>query len=97
LTAFHRAPADLVHRVLRDGRIVFDRDPPARIRFEVRRRNEYFDLAPRDVRGRLELMAGFRNAVVHMYEDVNLAIVRDVVENHLGDLLEFVAAIRFRL
>jgi uncharacterized protein YutE (UPF0331/DUF86 family) len=42
-------------------------------------------------------MAGFRNAVVHMYEDVNLAIVRDVVENHLGDLLEFVAAIRFRL
>jgi glucose-6-phosphate 1-dehydrogenase len=30
-------------------------------------------------------------------EDVDLGIVRDVVENHLGDLLEFVAAIRRRL
>lgn len=50
-----------------------------------------------DLAGRLELMAGFRNVIVHMYEDVNLAIVRDVVENHLGDLLEFVAAIRVRL
>lgn len=50
-----------------------------------------------DLAGRLERMAGFRNVIVHMYEDVNLAIVRDVVENHLGDLLEFVAAIRVRL
>jgi uncharacterized protein YutE (UPF0331/DUF86 family) len=39
-----RAPADLVHRVLRDGHLVLD--PAARIRFEVQRRNEYFDLAP---------------------------------------------------
>lgn len=52
---------------------------------------------PVELSGRLELMAGFRNVVVHMYGDVNLAIVRDVVENHLGDLLEFVAAIRVRL
>jgi uncharacterized protein YutE (UPF0331/DUF86 family) len=47
--------------------------------------------------GRLEQMAGFRNVVVHLYQDVDLAIVRDVVENHLGDLLEFVAAIRRKL
>jgi len=32
--------------VLRDGKLVLDREPAARIRFEVRRRNEYFDLAP---------------------------------------------------
>lgn len=42
----NRASCDLVHRVLRDGRIVLDRDPAARIRFEVRKRNEYFDMAP---------------------------------------------------
>lgn len=42
----HRAPADLVHRVLRDGRILLDRDPSRRIAFEVRRRAEYFDLEP---------------------------------------------------
>jgi uncharacterized protein len=46
VVALNRASADLVHRVLRDGRLVLDHDPAARIRFEVRRRNEYFDLAP---------------------------------------------------
>jgi len=46
VVALNRAPADLVHRVLRDGRLVLDRDRAARIRFEVRSRNEYFDMAP---------------------------------------------------
>jgi uncharacterized protein len=40
------APADLAFRVLRDGRLVLDRDPTARARFEVRTRNEYFDIKP---------------------------------------------------
>ena len=40
------APADLVHRVLRDGVLLLDRDPSPRIRFEVRARNEFFDLQP---------------------------------------------------
>jgi predicted nucleotidyltransferase len=46
VVVLNRAPADLVHRVLRDGRLLLDRDPSARIRFEVRARNEYFDLLP---------------------------------------------------
>lgn len=40
------APTDLVHRVLRDGVLLLDRAPGARIRFEVRARNAYFDLQP---------------------------------------------------
>ena len=40
------APADLVHRVLRDGILLVERDRSARIAFEVARRNEYFDLLP---------------------------------------------------
>ncbi|MBM4442061.1 MAG: nucleotidyltransferase domain-containing protein [Candidatus Rokubacteria bacterium] len=40
------APADLIHRVLRDGVLLLDRDSSARIRFEVRARNEFFDLQP---------------------------------------------------
>ena len=35
--------------------------------------------------------------IVHLYQEVDLGIVRDVVENHLDDMLEFVAAIRRRL
>jgi predicted nucleotidyltransferase len=46
VVALNRASADLVHRVLRDGRLVLDRDRSARIRFEVRSRNQYFDMAP---------------------------------------------------
>jgi uncharacterized protein YutE (UPF0331/DUF86 family) len=41
-------------------------------------------------------MAGFRNILVHGYETVDLAIVRDVVENRLGDLLGFCSALRKR-
>lgn len=46
LIVLNRASADLVHRILRDGRILLDRDRSARLRFEVAKRNEYFDLEP---------------------------------------------------
>jgi predicted nucleotidyltransferase len=42
----NRAPVDLVHRVLRDGKLLLDRDRSRRIRFEVKARNEFFDLQP---------------------------------------------------
>ncbi len=45
VVALNRASSDLVHRILRDGRLVLDLDRSARIRFEVRSRNEYFDMA----------------------------------------------------
>lgn len=46
VVSLHSAPVDLVMRVLRDGRLVVDRDPSKRIAFEVRARNEFFDLKP---------------------------------------------------
>jgi predicted nucleotidyltransferase len=46
LVVLNTASADLVHRVLRDGQIVLDRDRARRLRFEVAKRNEYFDLEP---------------------------------------------------
>ena len=45
----------------------------------------------------LRSMAGFRNVLVHGYTDVDRAIVKDVVEHHLGELLEFVTGVRTRL
>ena len=45
----------------------------------------------------LQAMAGLRNILVHGYQQVDNEIVRDVVENHLGDLLEFVADLRERV
>jgi hypothetical protein len=40
------APVDLIHRILRDGHLLEERDSRERIRFEVDKRNEYFDLLP---------------------------------------------------
>ncbi len=40
------APLDLVHRIMRDGVLLFDRDPSIRIAFEVDARNRYFDMVP---------------------------------------------------
>ena len=42
-------------------------------------------------------MAGFRNVVVHGYQRVNPAAVREIVQNHLDDLLNFGASIRAKL
>lgn len=46
VVVLNTAPADLVHRVLRDGELIVERDRAARLAFEVKARNEYFDLLP---------------------------------------------------
>lgn len=46
VVVLNTAPADLRMRVLRDGRLVFEGDAAARVRFEVATRNEAFDLEP---------------------------------------------------
>lgn len=40
------ASPDLIHRILRDGHLLVDRDPDGRVRFEVHARNLYFDVLP---------------------------------------------------
>jgi predicted nucleotidyltransferase len=46
LVVLNSASPDLVHRILRDGVLVLDRDRTRRVRLEVAKRNEYFDLEP---------------------------------------------------
>ena len=46
LVVLNDAPVDLRTRVLRVGRLLVERNPSARIAFEVRTRNEAFDLDP---------------------------------------------------
>ena len=41
-------------------------------------------------------LAGFRNVLVHGYQNVDLGVVEDVLRSHLGDLLAFVDAVRGR-
>lgn len=46
IVVMNTAPVDLVHRILRDGRILLEADRSRRIAFEVKARNQYFDLLP---------------------------------------------------
>lgn len=70
---------------------------------EPRTNRDLFDLLvragwlPSELAKPLAGMARFRNVVVHGYVAVDLAIVRDVMEERLGDLETFAAEIRRRL
>lgn len=46
VVVLNRAPVDLTIRVLRDGKLLVDRDRPKRIGFEVKTRFEFLDLEP---------------------------------------------------
>ena len=50
-----------------------------------------------DLASHLAAAAGFRNLLVHGYAAIDVAIVRDVAEHHLDDLLAFVEAVRRKI
>jgi uncharacterized protein YutE (UPF0331/DUF86 family) len=64
---------------------------------------QLFDLLARagwlgpDLADTMRKMAGFRNVVVHGYQELDKAVLADIVAHRLGELLAFVAAIRSRL
>jgi uncharacterized protein YutE (UPF0331/DUF86 family) len=62
--------------------------------FSILARERWIDA---ELARRLAQMAGFRNVLVHGYIEVDLAIVKDVLANRLGDLDALVEAVRARL
>jgi len=42
----------------------------------------------------LDAMAGFRNILVHDYQEIDRAVVREIVDHHLDALLAFNRAVR---
>ena len=70
---------------------------------EPRTNREVFDLLGRhgwlvpSLVGVLRDMGGFRNVLVHGYAEVDVSVVRDVLDRHLPDFEAFVAAIRQRI
>jgi uncharacterized protein YutE (UPF0331/DUF86 family) len=55
------------------------------------------DWLSNDTASALRSAIGFRNVLVHGYTAVDPGIVRDVLENHLGDLHAFVTQIRAKI
>jgi uncharacterized protein YutE (UPF0331/DUF86 family) len=86
-----QAALDAASHIVSDGRLGEPRTN--RELFEILARSAW--ITPR-LATVLSDMAGFRNVLVHGYVDVEVGIIKDVVENHLDDLLDFVEAVRRR-
>ena len=46
-------------------------------------------ILPRDLSKRLRSMVGFRNILVHQYQEMDIELMVRVIEEHLDDLFEF--------
>ena len=46
-------------------------------------------IIPRDLAANLENMIGFRNTLVHQYQELDIQLMVDVIEKHLDDLIDF--------
>ena len=87
-----RAALDVASHIVSDRRLGEPRT--SRDLFALLERDGWI---PEALASTLRNMVGFRNVLVHGYDDVDLAVVKDVLEHHLEDLLEFVAVIRRRM
>jgi len=50
---------------------------------------EKASLIPAELARKLRGMIGFRNVLVHDYQEIDMAIFVDVIDNHLEDLLDY--------
>ena len=46
-------------------------------------------IIPSDLGANLEKMVGFRNTLVHQYQQLDIQLMIDVIENHLDELVAF--------
>jgi uncharacterized protein YutE (UPF0331/DUF86 family) len=87
-----QAALDIASHIVSDGRLG-----------EPRTNRELFDLLLQhhwlspQLADIMRQMVGLRNIVVHGYQNVDLRIMRDIVEHRLDDLLAFTIAIKTRL
>ena len=87
-----QAALDIASHIVSDGRL--GEPQTNRALFDLLQQHHW--LAPH-LADTMRKMTGFRNIVVHGYQSVDPAIMRDIVEHRLDDLLAFTAAIRTRL
>jgi uncharacterized protein YutE (UPF0331/DUF86 family) len=86
-----QAALDAASHIVSDGRLGEPRTN--RELFDLLRRHGWIESTLADT---LRRMAGFRNVLVHGYDEVDLQVVEDIVANRLDDLLRFARAVRER-
>ena len=79
---------DLANHVVREKRLGLPKE--SRESFAILSREK---LIPADLALKLIKMVGFRNTLIHEYQELDIALMEDVIRNHLDDLIQFTNAI----
>ncbi len=79
---------DLANHTIRKKRLGLPKDSGNS--FELLAEAGIIDLAMCD---KLKGMVGFRNILVHAYRSLDLELMKDIIENHLDELIEFAQVI----
>jgi uncharacterized protein YutE (UPF0331/DUF86 family) len=83
---------DLANILIRNGR--FGIPTESRESFDILSREKL--LAP-ELAKRLKAMVAFRNLAVHQYRELDLAILENVIDKNLDDLLAFAETVRLEM
>lgn len=75
---------DLANHVVRMKKLGIPKESKESFSFLARAK-----FIPEALAKQLEGMVGFRNTLVHEYQELEIKIMKDVIENHLDDLIEF--------
>lgn len=75
---------DLANHAIRKGKLGLPKD--SRDSFDILAAAE---VIPADLAEKLKGMVGFRNVLVHDYRELDLGIMKDVIEHRLDDLIRF--------
>ena len=46
-------------------------------------------IIPRELASKLSSMVGFRNVLVHQYQELDIELMQNVIENNLSDMIDF--------
>ena len=73
---------DLANHVIRKGKLGLPKE--SKESFEILARAK---VIPQELADKLKGMVGFRNIMVHQYQEMDIKIMVDVIEHHLDDLV----------
>jgi uncharacterized protein YutE (UPF0331/DUF86 family) len=75
---------DLANHVIRKGKLGLPKE--SKESFEILAGAK---VIPQELADKLKGMVGFRNIMVHQYQEMDIKIMVDVIEHHLDDLVVF--------
>ncbi|PKM99249.1 MAG: hypothetical protein CVU78_07310 [Elusimicrobia bacterium HGW-Elusimicrobia-2] len=75
---------DLANHIIKIQKLGLPKE--SRESFQLLTKNK---IIPEEMGQKLEKMVGFRNVLIHEYQQLDVTLMIDVIENHLDDLIDY--------